>query len=158
MLTFEPAFRTLLLKKIRGLTDEQLTTYEALVALRHELIQMLERDPKNERLPKQIEQAGNRAYDQIKKLEDQFNALHELWIARRRLALQQSNYFQVPFNLDWKRFFIHWRKLYCYGLTWLDYRLVQVKTWATLQQARIKKSPVKENLKEHNSPDEKLKG
>ena len=158
MLTFDPAFRTLLLKRIRGLTDEQLTAYEGLVALRHELIQMLERDPENQRLRQQIEQAGNRAYDQIKQFKDQFDALHDLWIARRRFALQQSNYFQFPMNLDWKRLFIHWRKLYCYGLTWLDYRLVQVKTSATLLQARIKKSPRKQKPNDRTPPEKKPEG
>ena len=84
MLTFEPAFRTLLLKKIRGLTDEQLTVYEGLVALRHELSQMLKHDPKSVRLQDQIKQAGNRAYAQIEEFSEQIDALHELWIARRR--------------------------------------------------------------------------
>lgn len=138
MLTFDPAFRTLLLKRIRGLTDEQLTAYEGLVALRQELSQMLERDPRNARLQKQIRQAENRAYDQIKCFKNQFDVLHELWIARRRLALQQSNYFQFPINLDWKRFFIHWRKCFCYGKTWVNYRFVQVKTGATTLLSRLR--------------------
>ena len=140
MLTFDPAFRTLLLKRIRGLTNEQLTAYEALVALRHELIQMKERDKENAgRLQKHIDQAGNRAYDQIKEVKDQMDALHDLWIARRIVALRQTNYFQLPFNLDWKRAFIDWRKLYCYGLAWWDYRLVQIETGVRLLRARTRK-------------------
>jgi len=159
MLTFAPAFRTLLLKRIRGLTDAQLTAYEALVALRHELIQLKARDPQNaERLQKQIDQAGNRAYDQIKNYKDQFEALHELWVARQGFALQQSNYFQLPLNLDWKRAFINWSKLVCYGKTWLNYRLVQVKTGATLLQARTRKSPPKKKPNDPKPPDEKHEG
>ncbi len=138
MLTFDPAFRTLLLKRIRGLTDEQLATYEGLVALRHELGQMLQHDSQNVRLQDQIKQAGNRAYAQIQKFSEQIDALHELWIARRRLALQQSNYFQFPLNLDWKRFFIHWSKCFCFGKAWLNYRLVQVKTGATILLSRLR--------------------
>lgn len=159
MLTFAPAFRTLLLKRIRGLTNAQLTAYEALVALRHELIQLKARDPKNAgRLQKQIDRAGDRAHDQIKEYKAQFEALHDLWVARQTLALQQSNYFQFPLNLNWKRLFIDWRKLYCYGLAWLDYRLVQVKTGATLMQARIKKSPVKGKSNDRKPPNEKHNG
>lgn len=142
MLTFAPAFRTLLLKRIRGLTDKQLTAYEALVALRHELIQIKERDEENAgRLQKQIDQAENRAYDQIKAFKDQIDALHDLWMTQQSLALQQSNYFQIPFNLDWKSAFINWGKLYCYGLAWLDYRLTQIGTGVILLRAWIKQHP-----------------
>jgi hypothetical protein len=110
MLTFNPAFRTLLLKRIRGLTDAQLIAYEALVALRHELLQIQRRDPQQDgRLQKQIDQAGNRAYDQIKEFKDQFDAVHRLWVDRQTKALQQGNYFQFPFdrliNLSKKLFY-----------------------------------------------------
>jgi len=161
MLTFAPPFRTLLLKRIRGLTDAQLTAYEALVALRHELIQMLNREDDPDKvgiLKKQIQQAGNRAYDQIKAFKDQIDALHDLWVARQTLALQQSNYFQFPLNLNWKPLFIDWRKLYCYGLAWLDYRLTQVKTGATLLQARIRKSPIKQKPDDRTPPEKKPEG
>ena len=129
MLTFEPTFRTLLLKKIRGLTEDQLFAYEGLVALRLELVQTLERTPnqtdedKRQRtlLEQQIKRAGNLAYDIIKDFEKKFIALHELWVARQGFALQQGNYFQSPFN---------WRKFVCYCSSWWDYRKSQVKTVA----------------------------
>lgn len=99
MEALNPAFRTLLLKKIRGLTDEQLSAYEGLVALRLELTQMLERNPYDQRLQRQIEQAGKRAYEIISRFENEFNVLHNLWVKRQRQALRQGNYFQFPFNL-----------------------------------------------------------
>ncbi|MGH7596556.1 MAG: hypothetical protein ACREOI_09395, partial [bacterium] len=134
MIGFDHAFRNLLLKRIRKLNNEKLLAYEGLVALELELIQSWEilqfergyeqylNEPKKDkqtRLEKQIATAHDRAQNIFKDFKDEFNALHELWIARRRLALLQGNYFQIPFGGG---------KLGGYLKTWRDYRLVQAQT------------------------------
>ena len=103
MLTLEPGLRTLLLTRIRGLNDEQLKAYEGLVALQLELQQRLRANPENRKVQEQNE----------------FNALYDLWLARRRKALSQGNYFQVPRN---------WKALVRYCSSWWHYRKSQLKT------------------------------
>jgi len=166
MLIFDPAFRTLLLKRIRGLTNENLSAYEGLTALQVELIQILrtvepeivvvrkvkrpygkigykkirKKNPVREGLIEQIKEAERRAHDIIKDFEKEFNALHKLWIARRRFALQRGNYFPIPLSLgklrlwklDWWKF--NGRKLWCCCSDWFKYRGTQIVfVWIRVQ-------------------------
>ena len=119
MLTLEPGLRTLLLTRIRGLNDEQLKAYEGLVALQLELQQRLRANPENRKVQEQIDRAGQLAYQAIAQYQNEFNALYDLWLARRRKALSQGNYFQVPRN---------WKALVRYCSSWWHYRKSQLKT------------------------------
>jgi hypothetical protein len=144
MLTFDHAFRNLLLNRIRGLTNENLLKYEGLVALQIELVQAWEvlqfekgydqflnepREVKLARLRRQIERAEELAHEIIQPFEKEFKALHALWIARRRLALRQGNYLQIPFGVE---------KLGSYLFAWVNYRQVQLKTCFTFLPVRFK--------------------
>jgi hypothetical protein len=166
MQPFDTTFRTLLSKKICGLTNENLAAYEGLLGLQVELTQTrriweneLRTAEENQNkefaeycrqrindLRKQIIRAGRLAHQIIGPFEKEFNALHKLWIARRRLALQHGNYVQFPFisfywkrpicwmkRNGWKKFnswkdFSNWIGLICYYSAWCGYRKTQLET------------------------------
>jgi hypothetical protein len=159
MTPFHPTFRRLLRRNIPQLKDEDLNRHEGLFALRHHLVlekhigsreyepptkqlkkgrqkrekpqqdQPPHQEPPEKGIDKDIAQATEQAQAIFVPYAREYEASLRLWVARRQLMLQQSNFFQIPFS--WRRF----KRLV--AAIW-NYRNVQLATFFTLAANRIK--------------------
>src|SRR6266850_4378505 len=148
MMPFHPSFRFLLRKYIPQVSNEDLDRHESLMALRLQL--RLERNmPPGTTRPDYKQAAGESARDIRNQLireatvqangtdgtgifssfEREFNAVHQLWIARQQLALRPNTYSQT---VSTQR---HWKKLV--GSV-LNYYRVRLETFAVLEANRFR--------------------
>jgi hypothetical protein len=143
MMPFHPTFRFLLRRYIPQVSNRDLDRHESLMALRLQLIlerhmrpesQRSEYSRKEEHPPRDlrdqlireatIEANGGREKGIFAGFEREFNAVQELWIARRQLALTSSPQFRSP---SWNRLF---RSL-------LHYYKVRARTFVVLNTNRL---------------------
>jgi hypothetical protein len=103
------------------------------------------------RLVRLIKLADRRADILMAPYEKEYSALHDLWIARRRLALTSGNFFQIS-----------WRptKLWRFLSAWGKYRTTQIKTGFILLPTWLKdffnRKRVPEEVKQQKPrPDKK---
>jgi hypothetical protein len=118
MMTLNPVLRKLILENIPEFTNEDLDRYESLLALRLELseqksvvpIQVLignndpdrtqEFDYPRARITTLIARTSAEAAGIVTPGYQKFQDVHQLWLARRRLALHQGGLLQIPSTWD----------------------------------------------------------
>ncbi len=111
-------FTTMLKQYIPVLTDEDLASYEARLVYRDLLRKQLYMIPKQylsangHTRSNGLTKKANQMKERIRQLSDETNqffarhhkrsyyAAHDLWIARRRFALEQGHFCQIPDSID----------------------------------------------------------
>jgi len=102
MMPYNLTFRRLLRKTVPQLTPENINDYENLTATRHHLVQEKALLPPGQPKPigpvfdALIKESARQATSILSPHQDVLNASQELWSARRRLALQQGHFLQIP--------------------------------------------------------------
>lgn len=139
MTPFNLSFRHLLRKYIPQLTDKNINEHEMLFTYRSVLQRELnfvplkylegpgqydtDVDPAEEHykkpIRKRIESVSKEAQTIIEPYKEEFEALHKLWIARRKFALEQGHFLQIPSTLE---------GLGRYVRAAIEYRIVQIQT------------------------------
>lgn len=136
MTPFHPNFRYVLRRNIPQLSDKEWNSFEEFTALRHQLVQESRMRPKYlpEDLPIQefdtdIKYATIQAQQIVGRYAKPFDASLRLWVARRRLALHQGSFLQMPADR---------RRLKDLIAAIWNYRKVQLQTFPVLLTNRIK--------------------
>lgn len=81
-----------------------------------------------DKIEDQIKQITAEANEVIEPFRDRFEALHAIWISRRKLAVSQGNLLQIPTTVEgYKNLFI----------AVLDYRVGQIKNFAVVLRGRV---------------------
>ena len=151
MTTMHPGFRKLVLRNIPQLDNEDLNDYDGLLAYRWQLEQEKSLASNKPTVTVGVKSlAGPRALTPRQEVErmittttrlantvidgyrPQFDALHELWVARRNAGLRQGGTLQVPRNLQ---------ELAALAGSLATYYRVQIKTFPTLALNRLKNFP-----------------
>ncbi len=99
MQPFQSKFRSMLQKYIPQLRGENIIRHERLFALRHELVHEFPYNlPPRTTAKSDLKTVTDKAGEEFKqeKVYKTFKAVHQLWMARRRFAVEQGNFFQVP--------------------------------------------------------------
>jgi len=135
MTPFNISFRKLLRKYIPQIDNVQLDEHESLFAARAQFLNDINLFNKRE-LGEYIQPEENPITNISKESEDifrnyakQYNAVHELWLARRQFALEQGKYLQIPTSFP---------ALYRYIKTGFKYHLVQIKTLPILWMNQLR--------------------
>lgn len=150
------AFRKLILRNIRVLNNDDIDRYEGFLGLRLELIHQRDALPGvvepqqqtgggphprrrygplrqqgdlRERLTRLIERTSEGAHRIFEPHRRRFAALHDLWIARRRLAVQQGGLLEIPTTFT---------GLKRYLAALLNYQRVRVRTFPVLAAGRVR--------------------
>jgi hypothetical protein len=136
MTPFHPNFRRVLRRNIPQLSDKEWNRFEEFTALRHQLVQenRMRPDYLPPNLPIQdfrndIAYATIQAQEIVGRYAKAFDASLRLWVARRRLALHQGNFLQMPPDR---------RRLKDLIAAIWNYRKVQLQTFPALMTNRIK--------------------
>ena len=150
MTPFNLSFRYMLRKYIPQLTDENIEEHEKLLTYRYVLQHELNFVPKKylgypgqneteqndseqykESINKRIISISKQARTIIEPYKEEFEALHKLWIARRKFALEQGHFLQIPPTLQ---------GLGRYIRAAIHYQNVQIRTLPKLWINRLKHS------------------
>jgi len=136
MTPFNISFRKLLRKYIPQIDNEQLDKHESLFAARTQLMNDIKiiDERKWQNYLSQLKQhpitsISNESEEIFQNYSKQYNAVHELWLARRQFALEQGKYLQIPTSFT---------ALYRYVETGFKYHLVQIKTLPILWINQLK--------------------
>jgi len=124
MQPLQPDFDSMLSKYIPQLTKEQRRRHERLFALRHELLHEFpsQSQPNKIEAGANIVNATDTATSIILNSAPVYEAVHRLWVARRRFAVEQGNFFQVPPT---------WNNFTNYGAAALNYGSIWRATFST---------------------------
>src|SRR5215475_5612485 len=148
MMPFHPSFRFLLRKYIPQVSNQDLDRHESLIALRLQLklernmppeiptpdyrqaVTESTRDLRNRLIREATIQAnGTDGAGIFSGFEKEFNAVHQLWTARRQLALQPNPYSQTLSTPG------RWRK---WAGSVLNYYRVRLETLVVLEVNRLR--------------------
>ena len=135
MLPLDASFRGLILKYIPELKDENIRRYENLTALRKELIDEKTADESGRKkyLPGKddlIKRYSKEIHDIVEPYKKEFEAAHQIYMSRQRLAYAQSNLLQIK---------TRWKDVrYWFSALW-DYRVKQLGNFARLYVSYLKK-------------------
>lgn len=136
MTPFHPNFRYVLRQNIPQLSDKEWNSFEEFTALRHQLVQesrMLPEESQShlpiQKFEEDIAYATMQAQQIVGRYAKAFDASLRLWVARRRLALHQGSFLQMPADRGRLKDLI--------AAIW-NYRIVQLQTFPALLTNRIK--------------------
>jgi len=138
MTPFNLSFRYLIRKYIPQFTDKNIDEHEKLLTYRfvlhHELNFIPEQysdDPDlyKDAILKRMQNISKQAQSIIEPYKEQFEVLRKLWIARRKFAMEQGNFLQIPPTL---------KGLGRYISSIIQYQSVQIRTLPKLWKNRSK--------------------
>ena len=98
MVPLDQSFQNLLLKKIPGLTREELEKYNHTVVLSHHLRLIASAVPPGERkkiIEEKLDRTLRQSYGLLNPYWKHYARLHKIWLARRKFAQNRGSFSQI---------------------------------------------------------------